>query len=895
MTQSSPSFQAPSDGDGIIAGARIGDATQRGAEMDSLGLIVLLVRRKRVILSATLAAAVLAIIFSLIVPDAYTASTTILPPVQQVSAGTALSGQLQTLIGLPAAALDVIDPTELCVRMLKSRSVQSAIVDQLDLRRVYSIERYEDARGKLDHNSEILADKEGQITIRASDRDPNRAAQIANAYVEQLRALYQGLARSEASQRRTFYVSQLEAERHEMAKAELSLRAAQEKTGFVQPDAQTRVVIDSVVGTRALIGAAEANLQAMRLYGTPENPDLQRAQAEVAGLRQQLAKHERNVDVLGNGDPEISSQRLPQVQLEYVRRARDLKYHEALYDFLSQQAEAARLDEAQQGPLVEVIDEAKIPEASSGPPRLMIVLDAAAVAFLLCCLWVLLAESVRLHKQQRAARLSEAAGPPLASNLPTDTREPSALSTAVAGVSIELCILLAVLGLCILAFACGWLSVAQAAATTAILLCCLDLLAWFRFDGGRHPCFLFLCVLTLLQAGRSLAYLFGDGSHPLRIAGMAPHPFDLTRSEAGTVLLCLALSALCIYGVSRWNYQRIMPPSVDPVMRYLPFLYILYYGTLPIQLYKNYSYYNFIQQHGGYLYLWTNRGDIVSSVPLLVRAIVLINAPAFLAIFVFEKRKKWLYLATISYFVTSSFTLLIGYRSGVFALILALWYVAKIKSATKGRIFAVAALAFLLVVVGSTLQTLREDSQTTLADDALAPLEFIRMQGNSIDVTAVAVKYEKMLAPHALSYAWFDLRDAFVFGELPYVQGQDLADDVSVLLNPVAFSRGLGDAGSYLAQMYLLGGVPAVIVLSLLLGGGLHLLYRYSRDARSLFVVASILPAIILMPRGQLLGWASNLVKVGISLAILWVGWRLYRTILWLAAAPILTTNAPDK
>ena len=892
MTARRPSLQDSDQRDGIDSNPRIGDPTQPSAEFHSLELMVLLLRRKWLTLSVTLAIAALASIAAFLIPNTYTASTTIAPPLDKESAGAALTGELQTLTGLPAAALGVIDPAELCIRMLKSRSVQNAIVDQLDLGRVYSTKGREYARGKLDHNTEILAGKEGQITITVSDRDPDRASQIANAYVEQLRLLYQRFARSEASQRLAFYEKRIVAERHEMSMAELSLSQAQEKNGLVQPDAQTRAAVDSVVRIRAQIGMAEAELQAMRLYATPENADLQRAQAEIAELREQLAKLERGGDAHVNGDPEIPALGLPQAQLEYVRRARDLGYHEALYSFLTKQADAARLDEVQQGTPVEVIDEAKVPEASSGPPRLMIVLVSTGVAFLLCCLWVLLAES--LHRRtSRAGRLSQTAGSISASLLAIDPAAPPA-SIPLPGAAIELCVLFVLLGLGMLAFAFGWLSVAQAAGGAAVFLCCLDLLAWFRFDQGRHPCFLFLCVLTLLQAGRSLAYLLGDGSNPLRIAGIAPHPFDLTRTEDGTVLLCLALSALCMYGVSRWNYRKIMPPSADPVARYLPFLYMVFYGTLPIQLYKNYSYYDFIQQHGGYLYLWTNRGDIVSSVPFLVRAIVLINAPAFLAIFVFEKRKKWLYLATISYFVTSSFILLIGYRSGVFALVLVLWYVAKIKSATKSRIVAIAALASLLVVVGSTIQVLRADDQATFADYVFAPLDFIRMQGNSIDVTSVAVKYENILAPHALSYAWYDLQDAFVLGDMPYVQGQDLANDVSVLLNPVAFSRGLGAASSYLGQMYLLGGVAGVIILSLLLGGMLHLLYRYSRDARSLFIVASILPAVILMPRGQLLGWVSLLVKTGISVAILWLGWRLYRAVLWLAGSPTLTASAPD-
>jgi tyrosine-protein kinase Etk/Wzc len=861
-------------------------------EMNSFDLIILLARYKKILLTVTIAVAVVLSIVCALIPATYTATSTILPPLQTQSAGAASMGQLQTLTGLPAATSGIADPTALCIAMLKSRSVRDAIVNQFDLRRVYSVKQYEEARIKLDRNGEILADKEGQISISVSDRDPRRAVEIANAYVEQLRSLYRRLADSKTNKRKTFYEKQLAAERRELSTAELSLRDVQENTSLVQPDAQIRAIIDADVSTHSQIASAEAKLEAMRLWATPGNPDLQRAQAETAALGEQLAKLERSPDKLGNGNVEIPVRQLPQAETEYVRRARNLKYHEAFYDFLVKQWHAARLDEGQDGAVVEVIDEAAVPDARSGPPRLTIVLVAAMVAFCLSCLWVTILEAIQRRKRRLA--FANQCGDAELLTPPRVHEETVPFSPAIPGSAIELGVLSAIFGLGILAYLLGWLSPEQAAGSAAIFLSCVCLLAWRNFDQGRHPCFLFLCVLTLLQSGRSVAFLLGDGSHPMRIAGIAPHPFDLTRSEAGTTLLCLALSALCIYGVCRWNYRRIAPPVSAPVERYLPFLYIVFYGTVLVQLYKNYSYYAFVQHHGGYLYLWTNRSDIVSSVPFLVRAIVLINAPAFLAIFVFEKRKKWLYLATVSYFVTSSIALLIGYRSGVFALVLVLWYVAKIKSATKSRKIALVALAIILVVIGNLIQLLREDSQAKLTHYDFAPLEFIRMQGNSIDVTAVAIKYEKMLAPHAFSYAWYDLQGSFVLGEQQYVPGQFLTSDVSVLLNPVAFSRGLGDAGSYLAEMYLLGGVAGVIALSLLLGGGLHLLYRYSCHARSLFVVASILPAIILMPRGQLLGWASDLVKTGISLAILWFGWLLYCTILWLAGSPVLRSGATD-
>jgi len=185
------------------------------------------------------------------------------------------------------------------------------------------------------------------------------------------------------------------------------------------------------------------------------------------------------------------------------------------------------------------------------------------------------------------------------------------------------------------------------------------------------------------------------------------------------------------------------------------------------------------------------------------------------------------------------------------------------------------------------VQTLREDTDTTLSDYVFAPVEFVRLQGNSLDVTSVAVKYKDLLAPHAPAYLWNELQGAFVPRDLSdYAPGKLLGYDVTVLLNPGAFSSGLGTAGSYLAELYLLGGLGGVVLLSLLLGGGLHLLHSLSRNALSLFVVALILPLVILMPRGQLLDWLSELFRSAISIAILIFGWVLWLTLIWLRRTP---------
>ena len=392
---------------GATLRSRIDVGAREVRATDWLDLLLILSRHRKTIIATTAAATILAVIVALLLPNMYTATTCIFPPQQSQSAAALLLGQIGVLSGLSSADLGLKNPSDLFTAMLKSRSIEDAIISQFDLRHVYSAKQLQDARKRLSDRSSISDDDEGLITVAVSDRDPKRAADIANAYVDQLRLLNQRLAVSEAAQRRLFYQQKLDSERDELSRAELAMKQAQEKSGLIQPDAQARAIIDAVETTRAQVGIKEVQVQAMRTYATPNNPDLQRSERELAGLRAELANLERSTGELGNGNMEIPTRRLPEVELDYIRLARDLKYHDALYEFLGKQLEAARIDEAKDATVIQVVDRAIPPEKKSSPKRTLIVLITMATVFLLTCLWVLAVELFRRKRQDpdEASRL----------------------------------------------------------------------------------------------------------------------------------------------------------------------------------------------------------------------------------------------------------------------------------------------------------------------------------------------------------------------------------------------------------------------------------------------------------------------------------------------------------
>jgi uncharacterized protein involved in exopolysaccharide biosynthesis len=281
------------------------------------------------------------------------------------------------------------NPNDMYVAMFKSRTVEDAMIQRFDLMKEYRQKYMSTARKAFESHATVdSGTKDNLIHISVEDKDPKRAAEMANAYVEEYRELSQHLAISEASQRRLFFEQQLEQAKDNLANAEEALKETQQKTGMIQLDSQARALIESAAGLRAQITAKEVQLQGMRTYGTSENADVVQTQQELESLRTQLAKLGGNADDSSAGLIMPKGQ-VPQAGIEYVRKLRDVKYNETIFEILARQFEMAKLDEAKEGALIQVVDPAIVPDYKSSPKRGLITI-AAAVAGLFIGIFVVL-------------------------------------------------------------------------------------------------------------------------------------------------------------------------------------------------------------------------------------------------------------------------------------------------------------------------------------------------------------------------------------------------------------------------------------------------------------------------------------------------------------------------
>jgi tyrosine-protein kinase Etk/Wzc len=352
--------------------------------MDLLDVLLIFARRKWLILGWALAGVIIAIIATLRATTLYKSQATIMPPQQEQSSAALLSqlGALTAFAGV-GSNLGLKNPADLYIAILQTNLVADNMVNYFHLMDVYRIHDLDAAAGTLRKRSKFIANKDGLIQISVEDPDPKFAATLVNGYSDELFQQNNRLAIGAATQRRRFFQQQLAEEKDHLADAEIALKQTQQSTGVLQLSGQAENIIGQEANIHANITSHEVQLGALLASSTEQNPDVVRLRTELKGLREQLQLMQK-----GTNGAMLSQREFPAAGLEYIRKERDLQYHQTLYDLLARQLEAARIDEAKASPTVQVVDPPQIPKGKSWPKPFIFILAGLVIGAMFGCIRV---------------------------------------------------------------------------------------------------------------------------------------------------------------------------------------------------------------------------------------------------------------------------------------------------------------------------------------------------------------------------------------------------------------------------------------------------------------------------------------------------------------------------
>jgi len=371
----------------------------KAEEVSLLDLLQVFADNLRLLVLGPVIAGLLALGITFTIAPTFTASTKFMPPQQQQSGAAAMLAGLGALGGLAGAAGGLKNPADQYVAFLKSNSVQDALIDRFKLIDRFETKFREDTRIALTGSVQIASGKDGLISIDTSDKDPAFAAQLANAYVEELGKLLSRLAVTEAQQRRMFFEKQLNNAKNNLIKAEQVLKSSGVNSSVLK--ANPVAAIEGLAKLKAGITAQEIKVSSMRGYLTEFAPDFKQAQIELSAMRGQMARAEKEEPemIAGSGNS------------DYITKFRDFKYHETLFELFAKQYEMARLDESREGAVIQVLDIAQTPERKSKPKKALIAMMSALATGFALLMFVFIRQALRgaaqtVETAQKMNRLS---------------------------------------------------------------------------------------------------------------------------------------------------------------------------------------------------------------------------------------------------------------------------------------------------------------------------------------------------------------------------------------------------------------------------------------------------------------------------------------------------------
>jgi tyrosine-protein kinase Etk/Wzc len=352
-------------------------------EISLLDLLQTIVDNLRLLVLGPLAVGLTALGISFLIPPTYTAKTQFLPPQQQQSAAASMLASLGSLGGLAGAVGGIKNPADQFIAYMKSVTLQDSLIERFNLIERYEVKTKTDARLTLNDSVRTASGKDGLISVEVDDKDPKFAAELANAHVEELGKLLGKLATTEPQQRRLFFEKQLTLAKDKLIQSEIALKATGVSSSVLKSNPASAVT--AVAGIQASITAQEIKIGAMRGYLAETAPDFKQAMNDLVNLRAQLAKQEKDAPSTSG---KVTSEG------DYITKYREFKYHETLFEIFSKQLELARVDEARDGALIQILDEAQAPERKVKPKKAMIVIIATMVSGFLLLLILLVRQAL---------------------------------------------------------------------------------------------------------------------------------------------------------------------------------------------------------------------------------------------------------------------------------------------------------------------------------------------------------------------------------------------------------------------------------------------------------------------------------------------------------------------
>jgi capsule polysaccharide export protein KpsE/RkpR len=359
--------------------------------------------RRRLLYRVGLYALLVCAAIAFLIPTRYETTTRLMPPDNQSTSGLMMAAASMTsgsgggLAGIASDVLGLKSSSDIFVGVLSSATVADELIEQFDLKNVYHYSHMEDLRKSLAAHTAISVERKSQIiSITVTDHSPERAAAMAQAYVEKLNKLMADLSTSSARRERIFLEGRLEKVNKDLEEAERDFSQFASKNSAIDVKEQGKAMVEAAANLQGQLIAAQSQYQALRAIYTENNARTRSVKARIDELQRQLDKIGGKGESVTESSSDASSdalypsiRKLPLLGVTYADLYRRARIQEAVLEALTKEYELAKVQEAKEIPSVKVLDPAPIPDKKSYPPRLLIMFIGTMTALIIVTVWIL--------------------------------------------------------------------------------------------------------------------------------------------------------------------------------------------------------------------------------------------------------------------------------------------------------------------------------------------------------------------------------------------------------------------------------------------------------------------------------------------------------------------------
>ena len=357
----------------------LGDGAKTEEKSNFLNYFLTIVKQRKFILSTFFVVIFSVAILSLFLPNWYTAKTSVLPPEKEMlQYSTSPLGGLSSILGGMALPL-LATPSDVMASILKSRTVAEAVIEKEGLKNYYKQKTPEKTLRETWSHLKAWAGEEGLVYLTFEDKNRNRAASVANSFIEELDKVNRETQVSKAKSRRLFLQERLDQTEAKMKKADENLKDYKKAKKLASLDEQIKAAVELAAKTKANLDSIEVELYVVGKMN-PSSLDAK----ELKWRKEELSKKLKGFD--------STFVYIAGISYDFANLYREFAIHSRVYDLLTQEFEKTKIEEGKDTPSLQVLDKAVPPEKKSRPKRTYLVAFAGSITLLASIFWVFLKE-----------------------------------------------------------------------------------------------------------------------------------------------------------------------------------------------------------------------------------------------------------------------------------------------------------------------------------------------------------------------------------------------------------------------------------------------------------------------------------------------------------------------